>query len=76
MAINVSKTKFILFHTRGKNIEPNLKLFYDDNEPNEHNSNLIYELDCLKNNHVSPENHSYKLLGNFLDELLSFDYHS
>jgi hypothetical protein len=76
MAVNVSKTKFIIFHTRGKNIDPNLKLYYDDNEPNEHNANLIYELERIHNNHISPENRSYKLLGIHLDEYLTFDYHT
>jgi hypothetical protein len=27
MAVNVSKTKYIIFHTRGKNIDPNLKVY-------------------------------------------------
>jgi hypothetical protein len=34
MAINVGKTKFIIFHTHGKNVDPTLKLYFDDNEPN------------------------------------------
>jgi hypothetical protein len=29
-----------------------------------------------RNNHVTPENRSYKLLGIHLDETLSFDYHA
>jgi hypothetical protein len=39
MAVNVSKTKFILFHTSSKNIDPNLKDFFDDS--NQVNTMLI-----------------------------------
>jgi hypothetical protein len=35
MAVNVSKTKFIIFHTRGKIIDDNIKILYDDNEPDQ-----------------------------------------
>jgi hypothetical protein len=76
MAVNVGKTKYIIFHTRGKHIPPNLKLIYDDNEPNETNAELIYELERIHNNHTNPDNRSYKLLGIHLDETLSFDYYT
>jgi hypothetical protein len=76
MAVNVGKTKFIIFHTRGKHINPDLKLYYDDNEPDDQNESLIYELDRIHNNHASPDNRSYKLLGIHLDEHLSFDQHT
>jgi hypothetical protein len=39
----VSKTKFNIFHTKGKN----LKLYYDDNDPNQHDQNLIKETDRI-----------------------------
>ncbi len=48
MAVNVGKTKYIIFHTRGKAINNNLRLIYDDNEPDEHNENLIYELERIQ----------------------------
>ncbi len=76
MAVNVSKTKFIIFHTRGKNIDPSLKVFYDDNKPNNNNPDLIYELERIHNNHITYENRSYKLLGIHLDKTLSFDCHT
>jgi hypothetical protein len=76
MAVNVSKTKFIIFHTRGKPIDKTLKLIYDDNEPTEHNPDLIYELERVHSNHPVPESRSYKLLGIHLDELLTFDLHT
>ncbi len=37
MAVNVSKTKFIIFHTKGKQVDNNIELTYDDNEPNQQN---------------------------------------
>jgi hypothetical protein len=76
IAVNVSKTKFIIFHTRGKPIDKTPKLIYDDNEPTEHNPNLIYELERVHSNHPVPESRSYKLLGINLDELLTFDLHT
>ncbi len=75
MAVNVSKTKYIIFHTRGKNIDPNLKVYYNDNEPNENKPDLIYELERIYSNHITPELRSYKLLGIHLDEHLTFDCH-
>jgi hypothetical protein len=48
MAVNVGKTKYIIFHTRGKAINNNLRLIYDDNEPDEHNENLIYGLERIQ----------------------------
>jgi hypothetical protein len=35
MAVNVSNTKFIIFHTLGKHIDYIFKIFYDENEPDE-----------------------------------------
>jgi hypothetical protein len=37
MAVNVNKTKFIIFHTKGKRVDPGVSLIYDDNEPNQNN---------------------------------------
>jgi hypothetical protein len=77
MAVNVNKTKFIIFHTKGKNIDPNItKLTYNDNEPNSNNPDLIYNIERYHNNHAKPECRSYKLLGIHFDENLSFDYHT
>jgi hypothetical protein len=76
MAVNVGKTKYIIFHARGKPINSNLKLYYDDNEPNENHANLIYELERIHNHHATPDNRSYKLLGIHLDENLTFDHYT
>jgi hypothetical protein len=44
MAVNTSKTKFIIFHSRGRIIDLNGKtLLFDNNPPNApHNPALIY----------------------------------
>jgi hypothetical protein len=76
MAVNVSKTKFILFHTKGTKIDPiTTRLFYNDNEPNQNNPNLITELERVHNNHVKQECRAYKLLGIFFDENITFNHH-
>ncbi len=41
MEVNISKTKFIDFHTKGRSIGDNIQLLYDDNEQGGHNPNLI-----------------------------------
>jgi hypothetical protein len=76
MAVNVSKTKFIIFHTRGKRIDNNIKILFDDNEPDQTNPQLIHELERVHDNHPVTELRSYKLLGIHLDEHLSFDCHT
>ncbi len=56
MAVNVSKTKFILFHTKGTKVDPiATRLFYNDNEPNQNDPNLLTELEHFHNNHVKQE---------------------
>ncbi len=45
MAVNVNKTKFMIFHTKGKMIPLNSsKIFYDDNENGKNNPKLVYEI--------------------------------
>jgi hypothetical protein len=76
MAVNVDKTKFILFHTRGKQYNPkDIKIFFNDNEPDNNNPLLIMELECYHSNHNNKDKQGYKLLRIYFDEHLSFDYH-
>jgi hypothetical protein len=76
MAVNISKTKFIIFHTRGKIIDnDNIMLTYNDNEPGENDPSRIFTIERFHNNHASLEKRSYKLLGIHLDEHLSLDHH-
>jgi hypothetical protein len=35
LAVKVDKTKFLIFHSKGKKINHNVCLIYDDNEPRE-----------------------------------------
>jgi hypothetical protein len=76
MALNVDKTKFILFHTKGKQFDPNqVKIYFNDNEPDQNLPSLITELERYHDNHLNKEKQAYKLLGIYFDEHLSFDKH-
>lgn len=77
MAVNIGKTKFIIFHNKGKNIcMDNKNILFDDNEPNSHDPLLITPLERYHSNHIKPECRAYKLLGIYLDEHLNFNYHT
>ena len=78
MAINVSKTKYILFHTRGKKIiENELKIVLNTNEIGKiEKPELIFPLERIHSKHAKPSLRSYKLLGIHFDEFLSFDQHA
>jgi hypothetical protein len=74
MAVNTSKTKFIVFRTRGKRIDPrDCELVFNNNEIGKaEDPNLIFE---IKRIHNEGDEKSYKALGVLLDEYLSFDDH-
>jgi hypothetical protein len=74
MAVNRSKTKFIIFRTRGKRIEPqDCRLLFNSNEIGlPEDPALISEITRIYND---GEEKSFKLLGVLLDEYLSFDAH-
>jgi hypothetical protein len=74
MAVNTSKTKFIVFRTRGKRIDPReCKLLFNTNEIGKiEDPNRIFE---IKRIHNEGDEKSYKALGILLDEYLSFDEH-
>jgi hypothetical protein len=78
LAVNISKTKYIMFRTRGKKIENNVPdLVYNDNEPNIQNDpSLKIKLERYHNGHESNTCRAYKLLGIYLDEYLSLDFHT
>jgi hypothetical protein len=78
MAVNVSKTKYIIFKSRGKAIKLNDDegIFYDDNDDSEpHDPSKITKLDRVYNDNPNQADKTYKLLGLYLDEHLSFDTH-
>jgi hypothetical protein len=73
IAVNVSKTKFLLFHTKGKRIDNDIELTYDDNEPDNADPNLIYTIERLPLWSPNPNCRAYKILGVYIDEELTFD---
>ena len=74
MAVNTSKTKFIVFRTRGKVISPEeCVLQFNNNEPGQPaDPALVSQIDRI---HNEGEESSFKLLGIFFDEYLSFNTH-
>ncbi len=74
MAVNADKTKFIVFRTRGKIINPlDCRVIYDSNEIGmPANPNLTYNIERI---HNEGETKNFKLLGILFDEYLSFDAH-
>jgi len=77
LAVNKNKTKYIIFRTRGKKLHDNLpEVVYDENEIGcPFNPDLVTTLERYHNNHQKPDCRSYKLLGIYLDEHLTFDLH-
>jgi hypothetical protein len=74
MAVNTSKTKFIVFRTHGKKINSNeCVLTFNNNEPGQpEDPNLISNIDRI---HNEGNEKSFKLLGVLFDEYLSFNDH-
>ncbi len=77
MAVNTSKTKFIIFRTRGKLIDSdNVSIVFNDNEPNTvENPDLIFPLAGVYDNNPNSNNRTYKLLGIQLDEHRNLNQH-
>ncbi len=76
LKVNTEKTKFIIFHPKGKSADMQDKqIIFNDNEPGEDNPSLIYPLERIANSNVNSDNKAYKLLGVYLDENLSFNTH-
>jgi len=77
LAVNKSKTKYMIFRTRGKQIDANLpNLIFDENELGcPFNPTMITTLERCHNTNPNVEARSYKLLGIYLDEHLTFDFH-
>ena len=77
MVVNINKTKFIIFHNRGKTVDMNgLNVVYDDNEPLGADPHLVVPLERYHSNHENPDCRAYKLLGIYLDEFLNFNHHT
>jgi hypothetical protein len=74
MAVNTSKTKFIVFRTHGKSINPDdCKIMYNSTELGLPDDPLyIMSIDRISN---ESNEKSFKLLGVLFDEYLSFEPH-
>jgi hypothetical protein len=77
MCVNTSKTKFIIFHPKGKKVDlGNKRVVFDNNElGGPVDPSLIIPLERICNENPSEQGRSYKLLGVLMDENLSFNYH-
>ena len=77
MSVNTAKTKFIIFHSRGRKVDmQNKSIVFDNNDPHApFDPNLVSPLERVHSNHIDPSSRSYKLLGVLFDEHLSFNFH-
>ncbi len=75
MAINASKTKYIIFCTKGKPINTQGKqIQYNDNDIGQHQDpDNIITLERIHSTHPDKDSRAYKLLGIHLDEHLTLD---
>ena len=78
MAVNISKTKYLIFHSKRQKIENvnNNCIVYDENEiGGPRDPALVTPLGRIYDAHPLADQRSYKLLGVLFDETLSFNYH-
>jgi hypothetical protein len=76
MAVNISKTKYIIFRTKGKRIVNPPPVLFNSNEVGKpEDPALIVPLERIYSENPNVEERSYKLLGVYLDEYLNFDKH-
>jgi len=77
LGVNVDKTKYIIFHTKGKKIDMAGKnIVFNNNDPTlPFNPDLVTNLERIHTVHENPNMRSYKLLGIFLDENLTLNLH-
>jgi len=77
LAVNKSKTKFIIFHARSKKLPLNLpEVKIDENEPGlPFDPSKITVLERIHDKNENIECRAYKLLGIYLDEHLSLEHH-
>ena len=74
LAVNTSKSKYIIFHGKGKKINFIPQIFYNSNEIGAQNDpNLVFPLVWISNGNDNILNRSYKLLGIYFDENLNFE---
>jgi hypothetical protein len=77
MALNTSKTKYIIFHNKGKKVDiQGLSIVIDENtNPLINDPTKIHTIDRIYNANPSQLDRSFKLLGIHLDENLNLNTH-
>jgi hypothetical protein len=78
MAVNVKKTKYIIFKQKGKRIEigENEGVIFNNNDINAtQDASKLFALDRIYDGNPNKQDRSFKLLGVWLDEHLSFNQH-
>jgi hypothetical protein len=78
MAVNVSKTKYIVFKPKGKKVEigPGEGVIFNNNDSDVPMDNSkLFELDRVYDDNPIVHDRTYKLLGVLLDENMSFNLH-
>jgi hypothetical protein len=78
MAVNVKKTKYIIFKQKGKRIDigENGGVVFNNNDINSvQDPSKIFALDRIFDENPNKQDRSFKLLGVWLDEHLSFNQH-
>jgi hypothetical protein len=78
LAVNIDKTKYIIFRMKGKKIDKNTPdIIYNGNEPGQpHDQTLVTPLERYFDEHATPECRAYKYLGIYLDEHLTLESHT
>jgi hypothetical protein len=77
MAVNVSKTKYIVFKPKNKKVTlgKGEGVLFNNNDLGVNDESRIFELDRIYDDNPNVKDRSFKLLGVYLDENLSFTQH-
>jgi hypothetical protein len=78
MAVNVKKTKYIIFKQKGKHIEigENERVIFNNNDINALQvADKLFALDRIYDENPNKQDRSFKLVGVWLEEHLSFNQH-
>ena len=75
MAVNTSKTKYIIFHSKGKKVDKYPDIIYNNNERGKFDINLMTKIERVSTSNVDSSLRFYKLLGIYFDENLNFNKH-
>jgi hypothetical protein len=78
LAVNIDKTKYIIFRMMGKKIDKNTPdIIYKGNKPGQqYDYTFVTLLKRYHDEHTSPKCKAYKYLGIYLDEHLTLESHT